>query len=41
LSQRDIEKKLLIRSSVFMSDELDVDAILVFTKSGRLARLAA
>jgi pyruvate kinase len=24
-----------------MSDELDVDAILVFTKSGRLARLAA
>ncbi|EKE27970.1 MAG: hypothetical protein ACD_3C00116G0007 [uncultured bacterium (gcode 4)] len=41
LNSRDIEKKLLIRSSVFMADELDVDAILVFTKSGRLARLAA
>ncbi|MDD2565895.1 MAG: pyruvate kinase [Candidatus Gracilibacteria bacterium] len=41
LTPRDIEKKLLIKSSVFMADELDVDAILIFTRSGRLARLAA
>ncbi len=41
LSDRDIEKKHLIKSAIFMSDEMSVDAILVFTKSWRLARLAA
>lgn len=41
LSTRDLEKKLLIRSSVFMADELNIDAIIIFTKSGKLAHLAA
>jgi len=41
LSLRDIEKKMLIRSAFFMSADLCADAILIFTKTGKLARLAA
>jgi pyruvate kinase len=41
LSDRDLEKKHLIRSSIFMADDMNVDAIIIFTKSWRLARLAA
>ncbi|MDD2487089.1 MAG: pyruvate kinase [Candidatus Gracilibacteria bacterium] len=41
LSQRNIEKKLLIKSALFMADELNVDAILIFTRTGLLARLAS
>jgi pyruvate kinase len=41
LSDRDIEKKYLIKNALITSDSLDVQAILIFTKSGRLARLAA
>ncbi|MCK9271960.1 pyruvate kinase [Candidatus Gracilibacteria bacterium] len=41
LSQRNIEKKLLIKSAMFMAEELDINAILIFTKTGLLARLAA
>jgi pyruvate kinase len=33
LSDRDLEKKHLIRSSIFMADDMNVDAIIIFTKS--------
>lgn len=38
---RDIEKKQLIKNALIMSESLDVRAVLIFTKSGRLARFAA
>lgn len=41
ISQRDREKKMLIRSAVHIADSLGAKAIVVFTKTGRLARLAA
>lgn len=41
LKQRDIEKKHLIKSALFMADDLDVDAILIFTRTWLLARLAS
>ncbi|EKD66738.1 MAG: hypothetical protein ACD_49C00016G0001 [uncultured bacterium (gcode 4)] len=41
LNKRNIEKKQLIKSAIFMSEELDVDAILVFTKTWLLARFGA
>lgn len=41
LSERDIEKKYLIRSALHLSDELSAAGVFVFTKSGRLARLAS
>jgi pyruvate kinase len=41
LTERDIEKKYLIRSALHIAEELDIKTVLVFTKSGRLARLAA
>lgn len=41
LTQRDIEKKRLIRSAVYIADSLKAKAIVTFTKTGRLARLAA
>lgn len=41
LSTRDIEKKHLIRNALTTSESLDVRAVLIFTKSGRLARFAA
>jgi pyruvate kinase len=41
LTQRDREKKSLIRSALHIAEQLDIPAVLVFTKTGRLARLAA
>lgn len=41
LSTRDIEKKYLIRWALQIAEELEIEWILLFTKSGRLARLAA
>ncbi|MBP9812295.1 pyruvate kinase [Candidatus Gracilibacteria bacterium] len=41
LTERDIEKKYLIRSALHIAEELGIKTVLVFTKSGRLARLAA
>ena len=41
LTIRDIEKKALIRSAITIAEKLDIPHIIVFTRSGRLARLAA
>jgi pyruvate kinase len=41
LSVRDIEKKVLIKSAIYAGEELGVTALFVFTKSGKLARLAS
>lgn len=41
LTQRDIEKKSLIKSAIYSAEELEVEALFIFTKSGRLARLAS
>jgi len=41
LTPRDIEKKALIKSAIYTGEELDVRALFIFTKSGRLARLAS
>lgn len=41
LCNRDIEKKYLIKNALTMGESLDVRAVLIFTKSGRLARFAA
>ncbi len=41
LTQRDIEKKTLIKSAIYTGEELGVQALFVFTKSGLLARLAS
>jgi pyruvate kinase len=38
---RDIEKKHLIKNALVTSESLDVRAVLIFTKTGRLARFAA
>ena len=41
LTTRDIEKKSLIKSAIYAAEELKVEALFIFTKSGKLARLAA
>jgi len=41
LTQRDIEKKSLIKSAIYSSEELWVEALFIFTKSGKLANLAS
>lgn len=41
LCDRDYEKKMLIRSALEVGESLDIRAIVIFTKSGLLARLAA
>ncbi len=41
LTERDIEKKFLIRSALHIAEELGITTIMIFSKSGRLARLAA
>lgn len=41
LTQRDIEKKALIKSAIYAGEELWVEALFIFTKSWRLARLAS
>jgi pyruvate kinase len=41
LSKRDIEKKALIRSAVFIGEELKAKAIIILTKTWLLAKLAS
>lgn len=41
LNSRDIEKKALIRSALEIAENLELKTVLLFTKSGLLARLAA
>lgn len=41
LTPRDIEKKYIIKSALMIAESLNIDHIILFTKSGRLARLAA
>lgn len=41
LTERDIEKKSLIKSAIHAGEELKVQAVFIFTKSGKLARLAS
>lgn len=41
LTPRDIEKKALIKSAIYTGEELGVRALFIFTKSGKLARLAS
>ena len=41
LTPRDIEKKSLIKSAIYSGEELGVKALFIFTKSGKLARLAS
>lgn len=41
LTIRDIEKKSLIKSAIYSGEELGVKALFIFTKSGKLARLAS
>ncbi|MCH8519045.1 pyruvate kinase [Candidatus Gracilibacteria bacterium] len=41
LTPRDIEKKSLIKSAIYSAEELGVQALFIFTKSGKLARLAS
>lgn len=41
LTPRDIEKKALIKSAIYSAEELSVQWLFIFTKSGRLARLAS
>ncbi len=41
LTKRDLEKKALIKNAIYAAEDLKAEAILVFTKSGRLARLTA
>lgn len=41
LSSRDIEKKSLIKSAIRSGEELGVQWLFIFTKSGKLARLAS
>jgi len=41
LTERDIEKKALIKSAIYSGEELGVQGIFIFTKSGKLARLTS
>lgn len=41
LTSRDIEKKALIKSAIYSAEELGVAGLFIFTKSGKLARLAS
>ncbi|MDD3302886.1 MAG: pyruvate kinase, partial [Candidatus Gracilibacteria bacterium] len=41
LRESDIEKKLLIRSGIFIGEDLNAKALIVLTKTGILARLAS
>lgn len=40
-SQRDIEKKYLIRSAIEIAERNNMDSIIIFTKTGKLAKMAA
>lgn len=41
LSSRDIEKKLLIKSWIYIWEKLEAEALIIFTKTWKLARLTA
>lgn len=41
LSERDIEKKLLIKSGIFIGEDLWAKALIILTKTGKLAKLAS
>lgn len=41
LTDRDIEKKALIKAAIWAGEELGVQGLFIFTKSGKLARLAS
>ena len=41
LTQRDIEKKFLIRSAIEIAERNHIEHLVVFTKTGKLAKLAA
>lgn len=41
LTSRDLEKKSLIKSAIYSAEEMWVQALFIFTKSGKLARLAS
>ena len=41
LRTTDIEKKLLIRSALQISEEIDIEALIILTKTGLLSRLTA
>lgn len=41
LTERDKEKKALIKSAIMAGEELGVQGLFIFTKSGKLARLAS
>ena len=41
LTKRDIEKKTLIKSAIYAAEELKANGLFIFTKSGKLARLAS
>lgn len=40
-TQRDIEKKFLIRSAIEIAERNNIECVLVFTKTGKLAKMAA
>jgi pyruvate kinase len=40
-TESDNEKKCLIRSAISIADKLNINSIIVFTKTGRLAKIAA
>lgn len=41
LRERDVEKKHMIKSGIYLWEELKAKALIVFTKTGKLARLAS
>lgn len=41
LTERDLEKKYLLRSALHVAENLGIKKVLIFTQSGRLARLIA
>lgn len=41
LTERDREKKYIIKSALMIAESLNIEHIILFTKTGRLARLAA
>lgn len=40
-TSRDLEKQQLIKNALYLSEDLDAKAVIVFTKTGKLARYAA
>jgi pyruvate kinase len=40
-TESDLEKKALIKSAIAIANDLNITSIMVFTKSGKLAKIAA